>query len=85
MGHYIILHLENEEYDYKYNISDLCFDLAGTEFIRTHRSYVVNIKYIEKITRNECQLIGNKKVPLSRNSYKSVNEKFINYYKGKGV
>ena len=85
MGHYIVLHLENEEYDYKYNISDLCFDLAETEFIKTHRSYVVNIKYIEKITRNECQLIGNIKVPLSRNSYKSVNEKFINYYKGKGV
>ena len=85
MGHYIVFHLENTEYDYKYNISDLCHDLAGTEFIRTHRSYVVNIKYIEKITRNECQLIGNIKVPLSRNSYKIVNEKFINYYKGQDV
>lgn len=85
MGHYIVFHLENTEYDYKYNISDLCLDLAKSEFIRTHRSYVVNIKYIEKITRNECQLINNIKVPLSRNSYKSVNEKFINYYKGKGV
>ncbi len=36
MGHYIILHLENEEYDYKYNISDLCSDLVGTDFVRTH-------------------------------------------------
>ncbi|MDA3932464.1 MAG: LytTR family DNA-binding domain-containing protein [Tenericutes bacterium] len=85
MGHYITLHLENEEYDYKYNISDLCLDLADTEFIRTHRSYVVNMKYVEKITRNECQLVQNINIPLSRNSYKSVNEKFINYYKEKGV
>ncbi|XMB67311.1 LytTR family DNA-binding domain-containing protein [Mycoplasmatota bacterium zrk1] len=85
MGHYIILHLENKEYDYKYKMSDLCLELSESEFIRTHRSYVVNLNYIEKITKNECQLINNIKVPLSRNSYKEVNEKFINYYKGKGV
>ena len=85
MGHYIVLHLINEEYDYKYNISDLCNELADSDFIKTHRSYVVNAKYIEKITKNECELINNIKVPLSRNSYKSVNEMFINYYKGKTV
>ncbi|AIO19077.1 Transcriptional regulatory protein YpdB [Candidatus Izimaplasma bacterium HR1] len=83
MGHYIVLHLENEEFDYKYNISDLCNELANSDFIKTHRSYVVNAKYIERITKNECELINNIKVPLSRNSYKSVNERFINYYKGK--
>lgn len=85
MGHYVTLHLEHTEYDYKYNISDLCDDLAGTEFIRTHRSYVVNIKYVDKITRNECRLVQNISIPLSRNSYKSVNEKFIDYYKGKNI
>ena len=31
------------------------------------------------------ELINNIKVPLSRNSYKKVNEKFISYYKGIGV
>ena len=85
MGHYITVHLEQEEFEYKYNISTLCQELVGTEFVRTHRSYVVNVTYIEKITRSECQLIHNIKVPLSRSSYKAVNEKFINYYKGKGA
>jgi DNA-binding LytR/AlgR family response regulator len=85
MGHYIIVHLEKEEFEYKYNISDLCHDLVESEFIRTHRSYVMNIKYLEKITKKECLLTNNITVPLSRNSYKSVNMKFINYYKGKGV
>jgi DNA-binding LytR/AlgR family response regulator len=85
MGHYVIFHLENKEYDYKYNISDLCLELAESDFIRIHRSYVVNIKYIEKITKNNCLLINDIIVPLSRNSYKLVNEKFINYYKGKSI
>ncbi|MBN2604648.1 MAG: response regulator transcription factor [Bacilli bacterium] len=84
MGHYITVHLENREYDYKYNISDLCFDLANADFIKTHRSYIVNLKYIEKIKRNECLLVQGMSVPLSRNSYQSVNKKFIDYYKGKG-
>ena len=85
MGHYVVLHLKNKEYDYKYNISDLCNELSDSDFIKTHRSYVVNTKYIEKITKNKCELINNIKIPLSRNSYKSVNEKFIDYYKGKGA
>jgi DNA-binding LytR/AlgR family response regulator len=83
MGHYTTFHLAESEYDYKYNIGDLCEDLTETEFIRTHRSYVVNMKHVEKITKNECHLIHNIIVPLSRNSYKSVNEKFIQYYAGK--
>lgn len=82
MGHYVILHLQNEEYDYKYNISDLYSDLENTDFIKTHRSYIVNARFIEKISKNECELVNDIKVPLSRNSYKSVNEKFISYYKG---
>ena len=53
MGHYVVLHLKDKDYDYKYNISDLCRDLADSEFIKTHRSYVVNAKYIEKITKKE--------------------------------
>lgn len=85
MGHYITLHLEDAEYDYKYNMSDLCSDLNNTEFVQTHRSYIVNMKYVEKITRRECQLIHNINIPLSRSSYKAVNEKFINYYREKGV
>ncbi len=85
MGHYVTLYLRGEEFDYKYSIRDLCLDLAGTEFIQTHRSYVVNVKYVEKITRNECQLVDNITIPLSRSSYKSVNEKFIKYYREKGI
>jgi len=85
MGHYVVVHLENEEFEYKYNIGTLYNDLGDSQFIKTHRSYIINIKYLEKITRSECQLINHIKVPLSRNSYKLVNEKFIDYYKGKGV
>ena len=82
-GHYVVFHLETNTYEYKYNISDICNELPVSDFIRTHRSYVVNIKYIERVTKSDCQLINNLNVPLSRNSYKDVNEKFIQYHKGR--
>jgi DNA-binding LytR/AlgR family response regulator len=85
MGHYITIYLDKEKYEYKYNISDLCIELKNSDFVRVHRSYVVNIKHIEKITKNECYLINDFVVPLSRSSYKSVNEKFINYYRRKDI
>jgi len=85
MGHYVVVHLKDTKYDYKYNISDLYQELAGSIFIKTHRSYIVNLKYVEKITRSECHLINQIKIPLSRSSYKAVNQKFIDFYRGKGA
>jgi len=82
VGHYVIFHLEKEVYECKYNISDLLNDLSQSSFIRTHRSYIVNLKHIERINKSSCLLTNNQEIPLSRNAYKLVNEKFIQYYKG---
>ncbi len=81
MGHYITLNLFKEEIDYKCNIGELYDELDKKEFVKTHRSYLVNLQYIERITKSECLLVDNRKVPLSRNSYKSVNSSFIEYHR----
>ncbi len=85
LGHYITIHSTKGEFDYKYGIGMLWDNLNGTDFVRTHRSYIVNLKYVEKINKSECELNNQEKIPLSRNSYKLVNKKFIDYYKGQGV
>ena len=84
MGHYVVFHLEKDEIDYKYNISNLFDELSENNFVKTHRSYIVNLKYVDKITKDTCCLTGNIVIPLSRSAYKIVNMKFINYYKGQG-
>lgn len=35
-------------------------------FIRIHKSYLVNFRYINSVTKNDVELIGGKKLPLSR-------------------
>ena len=85
LAHYVVINLIDKEYEYKYNISTLCEELSEFGFVKTHRSYIVNLKYVEKITRDTCYLVNNIETPLSRSAYKLVNEKFINYYLGKGL
>ncbi len=53
----------------------------GQGFVSCHRSYVVNIGAIRKISRSEVTMDSGKKIPLSRRSYDSVNRSFIDYYK----
>lgn len=53
----------------------------GADFIRCHRSYLVALKYIRKITRTDVEMDTGAKVPLSRRKYDAVNQAFIHYYK----
>lgn len=50
------------------------------DFIATHRSYLVNLRYIRSIGKTEVILDNGAGVPLSRRLYKEVNEAFIRYY-----
>ena len=85
-GHYIRLHTSAGDYEYKKNLSEIAEELAKdqpgqkTEFISTHRSFLVSLAAVERVQRTECILCDGSSVPVSRNAYKSVNEAFIRYY-----
>lgn len=49
-------------------------------FVRCHRSYLVNLRYVGGISRTEVLLDGGGEIPLSRRLYHSVNQAFIRYY-----
>jgi len=51
----------------------------GRGFVRCHRSYLVGLKHISKITKTDVILDNGKIIPLSRRMYKAVNEAFIDY------
>ena len=53
----------------------------GEGFIRCHRSYIVGVKYIKRITKNEVILDNEKRIPLSRRLYNKVNQEFIRFFK----
>lgn len=60
-------------------ISEIEKDLRCNSFIRCHRSYIVNLKYVKSISKNAITLENGESVPISRNKYKEVNNYYINY------
>lgn len=81
LGHYLVIHTESRTYEIKMNMNEMS-DMLEKQFIATHRSYLVNLECIEKITRADCILSTGQSIPVSRNSYKAVNDAFIEFYKG---
>lgn len=50
------------------------------DFLPTHRSYLVNLRYVRSIGKTECVLDSGESVPLSRRLWREVNERFIRFY-----
>ncbi len=84
LGHYTHLHLaEAATIRVKESLSAVIERLALKEqFVKCHRSYVVNLAYVEKISRTDCTLSDNTILPVSRSAYRNFNERFIQYYRG---
>ncbi len=52
---------------------------AYPDFIYPHRSYAVNMNYIQYVTKSDIILTNGQKIPLSRNNYTKISEQFLNF------
>lgn len=74
--HYISIHTTKKEYRIKENISAFEKRLSA-DFFRIHRSYLVSLKYVIRISRSLVTLEGNLELPLARGKYDEINRAFI--------
>lgn len=74
--HYISIHTKGQEYKIKENISAFA-DRLGPVFFRIHRSYLVSLKYVIRISRTMVILEGGTELPLARGKYDEINRAFI--------
>ncbi|SCH86085.1 Sensory transduction protein lytR [uncultured Clostridium sp.] len=75
----ITIHTIKEEIVIRKTISEVEDDLRDNLFIRCHRSYIVNLRYVKSISKNTIILENGVSIPVSRNKYKEVNDSYINY------
>lgn len=68
-----------EAYTVKKTLSELEEELDES-FCRTGRSYIVNLRFVKKITRTQVILRDGKELPLSRNFYEKINRAMIQYF-----
>lgn len=77
----IIIHTQQENYTMIGKISDLENQLNDHNFIRVHKSFIVNLRYIHNIFKNTITLDNGEEILLSKHRSKEVHEKFIQYIK----
>lgn len=75
-AHYIEIHTCQGIYRIKESISAFEQRL-GEDFYRAHRSYLVNLKAVERISRVGVTVAGGERIPLARGKYDDINRAFI--------
>lgn len=83
LKHYVNMVTLDKSYEIKSTITQVISNLGSEEFFNIHRSYIVNLKHVEKINKSSCMLSNGVEIPISRSNYKDFNEAFIKYYRGK--
>lgn len=72
----ITIFTENEQHTLRYTLSALEEQLRDYGFIRTHKGFLVNYRYIYRIEKDRAILDNKIEIPVSRSCLKSARETF---------
>lgn len=73
------IHTINKDFDVRYSLEKIEKDLNLDKFVRCHKSFLINLTYVENIKSNTAILESGEEVPVSRYRYKEVKEKFLRF------
>ena len=75
MKNYVTIHAK-KDYTVRKTLSEIETELDD-RFFRIGRSFIVNLKEIERVTKAEVKLIGGSSLPLPRGHYDNLNRAII--------
>lgn len=75
----VVLHMKNEVIEYYGKLQEL-EEIAGDNFFRTHRSYLVNFKYVSGYEARKVYVQGDS-VLLAKNKHSDFVNAFLQYHK----
>ena len=81
-SHKLTVHCEEESFEANGNLSDVEKAIAGYGFVRIHKSYLVNLRYISLIRKSEIILDDGTSLPLSRRKLESVKMELVRFARG---
>jgi len=77
----IILHTTYDTIEYYYKISDLENELSEYNFFRCHKSYIINLKYVQSFDSNFIIFENSDKVYVSKYKLTDFSKAFMYYLK----
>ena len=86
MGHSILIHTADDvKHEFTGTLKSLEGIIPAAHFIRVHKSYIVNFKYITKIERYKITLSTGFIIPISKLKYSELQNRFIEYANKKAI
>ncbi len=80
-AHYMIIRTAREEYKCRMTVSELT-DMLGDGFARCHRSFLVGLRHVSRITKTDVHLSGDICLPLGKGMYDEMNLALIRFLRG---
>ena len=78
-GRKLVLYMADGKKSEIYEKMDVIQEQLGASFIRSHKSFLINMKYITERTNKEFYLSDGKVLPISKPNLKDAKIKFISY------
>lgn len=78
-GRKLVLHMSGGKKNEIYEKMDAMQDLLGASFVRSHKSFLINMKNIVERTNKEFYLSDGAVLPISKPNLKEAKIKFISY------
>lgn len=84
--HTIVIHLKGDDKISSYGTMNEFYDALLVEkcFIKCHKSFIMNMNYVQSITNKDFILIDKTLVPISKLVYTQVKNIYIDYFFEKG-
>ena len=74
-----IIHKLNSKYTVFMKMGEIEKKLQTKGFIRVHRSYIINFRYVQELGNEDAILVNGDKIPISRYRKKEIREKYKDY------
>jgi len=78
-GHDCLIHTLSETITTRMPLDEIEREVNGDTFLRTNRSYIANMRYIDDMEENDFLLANSIAVPISRNMKKTVKQAYKKY------
>lgn len=84
-AHDCIFHCRHDTvYTSRCKLDDVQNDINSSKFIRCHKSYLVNMNYVQSVSKNEFVMSDGSAIPITKKDSKTVNDIYEHFLQ-KGV
>lgn len=81
LSHYLFFHTTDSTYKVRGTITEFLGKIKAYYFAQCHRSYLVNLRFVKQISKNEVTA-NSIKLPISRSYKESFVEQYMKYVHG---